>query len=117
MRVFVSGLTDQLADIEEKDLQHVIFEDITYVKLFDRFGDIERVELHRDDITGKSKGYAFIVFRSSQDAKRAINDMNNFTINGKQIKVQAIQAGMANMLHDGYSLDLEDESGKILYQN
>lgn len=107
MRIFVSGLTDQLADIEEKDLKD----------LFAPFGDIERIELHRDDITGKSKGYAFILFRNAGDAKRAILEMNNFIVNGKQIKVQAIQAGMANMLHDGYSFDLDDESGGAYLQN
>jgi RNA-binding protein 39 len=45
------------------------------------------VELHRDDITGKSKGYAFILFRNAHEAKKAIAEMNNFMINGKQIKV------------------------------
>lgn len=50
--------------------------------------------------------------------------MNNLMINGKQIKVnkfykflktqvQAIQAGMANMLYDGYRMDLDDESGNF----
>jgi len=74
------------------------------------------VELHRDDVTGKSKGYAFILFRNAQEAKRAIIEMNNFMINGKQIKVQAIQAGMANMLYDGYRMDLDDETGNSYLQ-
>lgn len=106
MRVFVSGLSEQLADIEEKDLKEI----------FSRCGDIERVELHRDDVTGKSKGYAFILFRNANEAKRAIIEMNNFMINGKQIKVQAIQAGMANMLYDGYRMDLDDETGNSYLQ-
>jgi RNA-binding protein 39 len=101
MRIFVSGLTDQLADIEEKDLRD----------LFAPFGEVERVEMHRDDVTGKSKGYAFVVFRNSGDAKRAIIEMDGFTLNGKKIKVQPIQAGMANMLQDNSNFDLDDESG------
>lgn len=43
--------------------------------------------------------------------------MNNLMINGKQIKVQAIQAGMANMLYDGYRMDLDDESGNSYLQS
>jgi len=101
MRIFVSGLTDQLADIEEKDLR----------ALFAPFGEVERVEMHRDDVTGKSKGYAFVVYRNSGDAKRAIIEMNGFVVNGKKIKVEAIQAGMANMLQDNSNFDLDDDSG------
>lgn len=54
------------------------------------------------------------MFRNASDAKRAIAEMNNFVVNGKQIKVQAIQAGMANMLYDGYKMDLDDDNGGLL---
>lgn len=106
MRIFVSGLTDQLADIEESDLRD----------LFAPFGDIEKVELHRDDVTGKSKGYAFVLYRNSSDARRAIIEMDGFVVNQKKIKVQPIQAGMANMLQDSSSFDLDDESGNNYLQ-
>ncbi len=106
MRIFVSGLTDQLADIEEKDLRD----------LFSPFGDVENVEMHRDDVTGKSKGYAFILFRNSGDAKRAIIEMDGFVVNGKKIKVQPMQAGMANMFQDSSNFDLDDESGNNYLQ-
>ena len=106
MRVFVSGLTDQLADIEEKDLRD----------LFQPFGEVDRVDLHRDDVTGKSKGYAFVLFRNSGDARRAIIEMDGFVVNNKKIKVQPIQAGMANMLQDNSNFDLDDESGNNYLQ-
>lgn len=56
-------------------------------EVFQPFGDLEAVELHRDPMTGKSKGYCFVKFKEHKDAMVAIEKMNNFPLAGREIKV------------------------------
>ncbi|GAA5895493.1 uncharacterized protein JCM6883_001525 [Sporobolomyces salmoneus] len=56
-------------------------------EVFQPFGELETVELHRDPMTGKSKGYSFVKFKEHKDAMVAIEKMNNFPLAGREIKV------------------------------
>ncbi|GAA6062063.1 hypothetical protein JCM10212_003561 [Sporobolomyces blumeae] len=56
-------------------------------EVFQPFGELETVELHRDPLTGKSKGYCFVKFKEHKDAMVAIEKMNNFPLAGREIKV------------------------------
>jgi len=75
MRIFVGGL-EHLADISENDLRNLF-----------PFGDIDFIDLHKDENTGKIKGYAYIGFRRGSQARIAIREMNGFNYNGKLLKV------------------------------
>ena len=74
-KVFVGGLTDKLAEMQESELK----------ELFDPFGEIEYVDIHRDPQTGKCKGYAFIQYVDIERAKQAVKDMNGLEIGGQKI--------------------------------
>ncbi len=74
MRIYVGGL-DQL-EISENDIREIF-----------NFGDIDYIELQKDENTMKVKGYVYIQFRKSSQAKNAIRSMNNFNYNGKNLKV------------------------------
>ena len=76
MKIYVGGLTENLAYITEDDLRNIF-----------NFGDIDSIELHKDPISGKSKGYAFIQFHRGSKAREAIKAMNGFSYNGKCLKV------------------------------
>lgn len=89
MKIYVGGLTENLADITENDL-HNIFE----------FGDIDSIELHRDPITGKSKGFAFIQFHRASQARQAIAAMNGFNYKGKSLKVGEANENNTFIQHD-----------------
>ncbi|KAJ3323972.1 hypothetical protein HDV06_000948 [Boothiomyces sp. JEL0866] len=58
---------------------------------FERYGTVEKINLHFDAETGKSKGFAFIHYRSTSDARYALNRMNHAEILGKPIKVGPIE--------------------------
>lgn len=45
------------------------------------------IEIPRDHITQKPKGYALIEFRRAQEAKDAVQFLNNIEIGGKKITV------------------------------
>ncbi|KAH9818029.1 hypothetical protein DFH28DRAFT_961590 [Melampsora americana] len=74
-RLYVGSLNFNLTD---DDLRQV----------FQPFGDIEYVDLHRDQITGKSKGYAFVQFKNMHDAKNAMEKMNGFQLAGRALRVE-----------------------------
>ncbi|XP_076325212.1 RNA-binding protein 39-like isoform X2 [Tachypleus tridentatus] len=55
--------------------------------IFEPFGRIEKVELIRDTETGRSKGYGFITFYNSEDARKALDQLNGFELAGRPMKV------------------------------
>ena len=54
---------------------------------FSKFGPLEKVQLVRNELTGSSKGYAFVYFESIEDAKAAKEAMCDQKINARQIRV------------------------------
>ncbi|XP_071947510.1 U11/U12 small nuclear ribonucleoprotein 35 kDa protein-like [Antedon mediterranea] len=55
--------------------------------LFQKYGEIKRLRLVRDIVTGFSKGYAFIEYIDERDAYRAIDEANYIYIDGNEIYV------------------------------
>lgn len=54
---------------------------------FQDIGTIDSIEIPRDHITMKPKGYALIEFRKAQEAKDAVQFLNGVDIDGKKISV------------------------------
>ena len=73
-------MTDDLAQMTEVDLK----------KLFEPFGEIDYIDLFKR-ANGENKGYAFICYRHSRDAKAAVAKMGHFTIKGQNLKVQEVE--------------------------
>jgi len=63
--VRVTNLPEEITDSDIKEL-------------FKNIGEVSRIYLARDKITAKSKGYAFVSFRSKSDAAKAIKIVNGF---------------------------------------
>ncbi|XP_050051491.1 eukaryotic translation initiation factor 3 subunit G-like [Dermacentor andersoni] len=61
-------VTNLSEDVRDSDLQD----------LFRPFGQIARIYLAKDKVTGQSKGFAFINFVHREDAARAIANVNGF---------------------------------------
>jgi RNA-binding protein 39 len=77
MKIYVGGLTENLADITDSDIRSI----------FHPFGEIDLIELPKDPITSKCRGYCFISYRKASQAKAAMNAMNGFYYKGKILKV------------------------------
>merc|ERR1740116_406588 len=71
--LFVASLSK---DVDEEDLRDE----------FEKYGEVRDVKLIRDN-SGKSRGYAFIEFESSQDLKDAFKYADGKSIKGKRILV------------------------------
>ncbi|XP_012083728.1 nucleolin isoform X2 [Jatropha curcas] len=76
--VFVGGLDK---DATEDDLR----------KVFSRVGDVTEVRLMMNPQTKKNKGFAFLRFATVEQAKRAVTELKNPVINGKQCGVTPSQ--------------------------
>ncbi|KII93760.1 hypothetical protein PLICRDRAFT_171473 [Plicaturopsis crispa FD-325 SS-3] len=59
-------------------------------QVFEPFGELEFVDLHRDPMTGRSKGYAFVQYKRSEDAKMALEQMEGFELAGRTLRVNTV---------------------------
>ena len=55
------------------------------VEIFSVVGPIDSIEVVRDRVTRQSLGYAYITFSSAQDAERALDSLNYYTIKGRAL--------------------------------
>ncbi|XP_072986874.1 uncharacterized protein [Typha latifolia] len=76
--VFVGGLDK---DATEDDLR----------KVFSKVGEVTEVRLMMNPLTKKNKGFAFLRFATVEQAKRAVSEMKNPVVRGKQCGVAPSQ--------------------------
>ncbi|KAK4052659.1 Phosphatidylinositol-3-phosphatase SAC1 [Microbotryomycetes sp. JL201] len=81
-------------------------------QVFQPFGPVETVDLHKDPVTGKSKGFAFVQFKESKDALQALEKMNNFVLAGREIKVGLVAEKQTN--YSKQETQLDEGSGTTL---
>ncbi|XP_054452202.1 cold inducible RNA binding protein a isoform X2 [Anoplopoma fimbria] len=60
---------------------------------FGKYGTIEKVDVIRDKETGKSRGFGFVKYDNSEDAKDALEGMNGKTLDGRSIRVDEAGKG------------------------
>lgn len=75
MRLFVAGLPYDLFDDE-------------LVEIFEKFGPITSAKVAIDKETGKSKGFAFVEMQNEQDARDAIEHLNDISLGKKPLVVK-----------------------------
>ncbi|TFY55014.1 hypothetical protein EVJ58_g8512 [Rhodofomes roseus] len=59
-------------------------------QVFEPFGELEFVDLHRDPTTGRSKGYAFVQYKRAEDARMALEQMEGFELAGRTLRVNTV---------------------------
>lgn len=57
------------------------------VELFSPFGEIEEAIIITDKFSGRSKGFGFVTYKDEESAKKAIAEMNEKDIEGRNLKV------------------------------
>lgn len=81
-------------------------------ELFEPFGELEFVNLHTDPDTGRSKGFAFVQYRSPEDAKKALQHCNGLELAGRQLKVGLVTETKSEVgLGLGLGADALDDEG------
>jgi len=56
-------------------------------ELFESYGEIEEATVIQDKFSGRSKGFGFVTLKDDEAAKKAITEMNDKDVEGRQIKV------------------------------
>lgn len=116
MRIYVGGLIENLKDITDEELK----------KVFSAFGEVERVDIHKDLQTGFCKGFAFVTYKKADDARAAIKEMNNQLIKGTKIMVSTVPPQQqAPIVHHPppiqpeqiTDLDISEDSGSAYLHN
>jgi len=111
MRLYVGSLH---FNVTESDLRPV----------FEAFGIVESIELHKDPSTGKSRGFGFVTYKNESDARQALANLNGLEIAGRPMKVGIVsegkddggEAGVGDLDEDGGGLVLSAENRVRLMQ-
>jgi len=75
MNIFVAKLSSRVNEVMLESL-------------FARFGKVESARIVYDRITGESKKYGFVAMPNEEEAERAIEALNEYEWEGKQIVVK-----------------------------
>ncbi len=57
-------------------------------ELFSEFGEVVSAKVIMDKETGNSKGYGFVEMKNDEEARSAMNALNDTEVDGKQIVVK-----------------------------
>jgi RNA recognition motif-containing protein len=74
MNIYVGNLSYK---VEENELRQV----------FEEYGEVASVKIITDKYSGRSKGFGFIEMNDEEQAKKAIEELNQKEIDGRQIIV------------------------------
>lgn len=74
MNIYVGNLSYK---VEENELR----------QLFEEYGEVASVNIITDKYSGRSKGFAFIEMNDEEQAKKAIEEINQKELDGRQIVV------------------------------
>ena len=55
--------------------------------LFERYGNVERVNVVTDRDTGRSRGFAFVEMTDGSEADRAITELNGTDLDGRTLNI------------------------------
>ncbi|XP_014225732.1 RNA-binding protein squid isoform X2 [Trichogramma pretiosum] len=102
-KLFVGGLSWETTDKELRD--H-----------FSTFGDIESINVKTDPTTGRSRGFAFIVFAKAESLDKAMAHGDHI-INGKKVDPKKAKARHGKIFVGGLSTELSDEDIKSFFGN
>ena len=75
-KIMVAGLREGKHETDREKIE----------RYFKSYGQIERVKLVRDQLTGRSRGYGFVTFKSSSVVDKILSAANH-AIDGKVVKV------------------------------
>lgn len=78
MKIFVAGLPYDLDDAE-------------LTEIFEKFGTIASAKVAMDRETGKSKGFGFVDMPNEEEAKDAIESLNDISLGKKPLVVKAAE--------------------------
>ncbi|KAE9595834.1 hypothetical protein Lal_00031047 [Lupinus albus] len=99
--VFIGGLP---RDVCEDDLR----------ELCELIGDIHEVRLMKDRDTGEGKGYAFVSFKTREEAQKAIEELHNKEFKSKTLRCSLSESKQRLFIGNVPKNWIEDEFRKVI---
>lgn len=56
-------------------------------ELFSKVGGVESVSVMRDQATGRARGFAFVEMNTEEGAQKAINELHEYQLGGRNLTV------------------------------
>ena len=78
MNIFVAGLP---YDLDDGELEEI----------FEKFGKVNSAKVAMDRETGKSRGFGFVEMPNEEEAKEAIENLNDISLGKKPLVVKAAE--------------------------
>jgi len=100
-KLFVGGLSWETT---EKELR----------EYFSKYGPIESINVKTDPTTGRSRGFAFLVFNSAETIDKII-EVTEHTINGKKVDPKKAKARHGKIFVGGLKPELTDDEIKTYF--
>ena len=92
-----SGSIDDLVRLYIGSL-HPSLTELELEQLFEPFGELESVELLKDERSGESKGVAFVQYKKVGGARMALEALNGFELAGRAIRVGPVRIDKSKLL-------------------
>ncbi len=74
MNIYVGNLSYETSENDLRDA-------------FGEFGAVSKVNVIMDKMTGKSKGFAFVEMENDTEGQKAVDELNDADLNGRNLKV------------------------------
>ncbi len=56
--------------------------------LFMQVGEVTAIQINKDRVSGKSKGYGFLSMSMLSEADKAVSRFNSYSLNGQKLQVR-----------------------------
>jgi len=100
-KLFIGGLS---WETQEKDLK----------EYFGKFGTVEKVELKLDAMTGRSRGFAFVVYED-KDPIAKVMEAGDHAINSKKVDVKRAKGRTGKLFVGGLKAEMSDDDIKAAF--
>ncbi len=74
MNIYVANISFK---VSEEDLKGI----------FEEYGAVDTVKIITDRNSGRSKGFGFVEMPNDEEAQNAINELNNYELDGRKLVV------------------------------
>ena len=71
-------------------------------ELFSKAGSVESVNVMRDQMTGRARGFAFVEMSTDEEAQAAIRELNEYQLSGRNLTVNEARPKAARSGGGGY---------------
>ncbi|XP_066150693.1 RNA-binding protein squid isoform X2 [Euwallacea fornicatus] len=101
-KLFIGGLSWETTDKELREY-------------FSKYGEIDSINVKTDSMTGRSRGFAFIVFKDAASIDK-VTEAGEHTINGKKVDPKKAKARHGKIFVGGLVPELTDDDIKEYFQ-